>query len=949
MLRACLIVAAFGVPFASTSAQQTLLQFEGSAALDAYGWALAGGRDLNGDGVPDAAIGVPQDALTFDSATGRALVYSGATGTELFDLNGVASLDDFGASVAGLPDLTGDGVPEFFVGAPNADPGGVTAAGQARVFSGADGSMLHDLVGPAQGSFFGRSVAGVGDVDFDGTPDLLVGAQGFVTIFSGDTGDEWLTLTNTASNFGLSVADGGDLDGNGTRDVLVGAPSEGGGQVFAYDGHTGALLHTVSGGVSSLALQGRSILALGDITGDGNTDYAVGAPHHIGNGGRQGRLKLISGVDGSTVWSVDAADVTGFLFGDFAEKLDLLPDASGDGLPDLIASSPGSAKVALLASSDGATLEVITGSINDGFGEDATSLGDVDDDGVTDLLVGKGHHPRAVTLLSGASLEEIYEVDTNIQDFGDEFASVGDVDGDGVVDFIVGAERGFAEGPGTPGAVELRSGLDGTTLLTLHGLAPDDRFGFAVALLDDVSGDGLADVLVAAPRADPGGLSNAGRVQLVSGADGSEVYALEGGAANAALGTALTRLHDLDGDGVDDFAASQPGLGTVLVVSGASGATIHTLVLAAGSSGNVLASAGDLNGDGRDEILVGSPGAGNDFLFGFRGRVELFSGLSGASLLVINGASSTGEELGTSLAGGLDWNDDGVLDIFAGAAVGETEPFTDSGRVKIFSGATGALLDTLHGGTDRGRFGSALAVIGDADGDGVPELGVGAPGSDLSEASNPGEVFVFSGASHALIASFDGPAFYDRFGNSLASAGDSNGDGVGDLLAGLPGLPDGGNVQVGAARVLSVAGFPAGVTSFGVGCAGSGGVIPVAGTAGGAPSVGNASFAVNVGDAPASQPGFLIVGFSRDDWDGVPLPFALDGAGLPGCRLFVSGDKFLNIATDASGARTVAAPIPADLALVGGTVFVQWYVSDPAPGFKPGAMSQALELEIQAP
>ena len=86
MLRACLIVAAFGVPFASTSAQQTLLQFEGSAALDAYGWALAGGRDLNGDGVPDAAIGVPQDALTFDSATGRALVYSGATGTELFDL-----------------------------------------------------------------------------------------------------------------------------------------------------------------------------------------------------------------------------------------------------------------------------------------------------------------------------------------------------------------------------------------------------------------------------------------------------------------------------------------------------------------------------------------------------------------------------------------------------------------------------------------------------------------------------------------------------------------------------------------------------------------------------------------------------------------------------------------------------------------------------------------------
>src|SRR5690606_33548774 len=92
------------------------------------------------------------------------------------------------------------------------------------VYAGADGRVLHELAGdPARDRFFGWPVADAGDVDGDGTPDILAAVDGAargVAVVSGRTGAELLRL---ASGLSLDAGLGGlgDIDGDGRGDVLV--------------------------------------------------------------------------------------------------------------------------------------------------------------------------------------------------------------------------------------------------------------------------------------------------------------------------------------------------------------------------------------------------------------------------------------------------------------------------------------------------------------------------------------------------------------------------------------------------------------------------------------------------------------------------------------------------------------------------------------------------------
>jgi FG-GAP repeat len=122
------------------------------------------------------------------------------------------------------------------------------------------------------------------------------------------------------------------------------------------------------------------------------------------------------------------------------------------------------------------------------------------------------------------------------------------------------------------------------------------------------------------------------------------------------------------------------------------------------------------------------------------------------------------------------------------------EPFTAAGTTWVFSGRTGDVLYQLDG--DAGDFqGFAIADAGDTDGDGIDDVVSGAPGR------GPGHAYLYSGATGEVLHSFEGTHVGDFFGWAVAGVGDIDGDGRGDILVGAPSPSSGGSA--GAAYVFS--------------------------------------------------------------------------------------------------------------------------------------------------
>jgi hypothetical protein len=138
-------------------------------------------------------------------------------------MNGAADGDQLGFSAAGLGDLDGDGKADFIIGARLADPGGMVDFGSVLVYSGSTGSLLYQKDGPSMNDFFGYSVAGAGDVEKDGKTDFMVGAPpagvgaGSVFIYSGTTGFLLFHIDGNAEYnfFSRAIAGAGDVNGDG--------------------------------------------------------------------------------------------------------------------------------------------------------------------------------------------------------------------------------------------------------------------------------------------------------------------------------------------------------------------------------------------------------------------------------------------------------------------------------------------------------------------------------------------------------------------------------------------------------------------------------------------------------------------------------------------------------------------------------------------------------------
>jgi hypothetical protein len=254
----------------------------------------------------------------------------------------------------------------------------------------------------------------------------------------------------------------------------------------------------------------------------------------------------------------------------------------------------------------------------------------------------------------------------------------------------------------------------------LCGQTAGEHFGAAVADAGDIDQDGVSDILVGAPN--PSGI---GRAYLYSGSDRSLMHELYGETSGDRFGAALSSAGDVDGDGMVDLIIAAPDYdsyrGRVYVFSGADWSTIMTKTGAASGDhlGYSVAGMGDLNDDNHADIAVGATGddgAGPD-----RGAVFVYSGADHSILRALIGDAYT--EFGFSIANGGDMNKDGYSDLL----VGQPAYVANDGKVYVFNGYTGALIGSFAGPHSADCQGWSVAGIGDANGDGYDDLVAGVP------------------------------------------------------------------------------------------------------------------------------------------------------------------------------------------------------------------------------
>ena len=331
-------------------------------SLQVYGtWDVRSLGDVDGDGVADFGVGCPGTSQLYcNSGSGVVHIYSGLTGAELYSKNaplGGVPVDAFGWSIDGVGDVNGDGLSDFVVGAPLwASSTFQCGEGRAYICSGLDGAILQTLVAPGNvpGAYqaFGRSVAGVGDVNADGVPDVAVGSEygfnalgvqsGNVGIYSGLDGSILHTLDGNWINerFGTCCAAAGDVNSDGYADVIVGSPygnyASGLGGVRVYSGFDGLLIKFTTGTFSDAI--GYGVASVGDINGDGVPDFITGTANEARVYSGQ-TLTLIRTLPAQPTFPIGSVPYP------FPHPVSGIADVDGDGVRDIVTATTAGASV----------------------------------------------------------------------------------------------------------------------------------------------------------------------------------------------------------------------------------------------------------------------------------------------------------------------------------------------------------------------------------------------------------------------------------------------------------------------------------------------------------------------------------------------------------------------------------------------------------------------------
>lgn len=464
----------FSILIAMTTANAVWAQgpyFEVCPFLNSYACAT-GLPDTDLDGVEDFLIAQENNFVR---------VYSGATQTLRLDLyQANPNLDRrVGYSVASLGDVNGDGLGDFAMGTP--DDVATAGGNPVFIFSGFDGTQIMAIASPAGEFRFGGRLAGLGDVNGDGVPDLAIASTNHM----------------------------GTLGGNQ-------------GAVYCHSGSDGTLLWMVEGAQVG-GLFGVWISNVGDLNSDGVADLGVGAKNALMTQGFEGRLRILSGVDGQTLWTAHGLEP------------------------------------------------------NENLGEFVGPVGDVDLDGIPDVgASGKvvqlttGHH--IMRAFSGATGQLLWSLEGAADDVpihqihGSRmaFAPVGDANRDGWPDVAIGEPQALPWG-----RVWIASGAD-QRLLAEYASTSNTRWGSLVVPVGDPNRDGELDVLAMGQPTDCAVLLS--RVQVVGStpcsstpnSTGEEGQLLAAGSLEASdqhLQLVASRLPD---QALTQFIASRSGGLTVM-------------------------------------------------------------------------------------------------------------------------------------------------------------------------------------------------------------------------------------------------------------------------------------------------------------------------------------------------------------------------------------------------
>ena len=306
----------------------------------------------------------------------------------------------------------------------------------------------------------------------------------------------------------------------------------------------------------------------------------------------------------------------------------------------------------------------------------------------------------------------------------------------------------------------------------------NNRFGYRVALLDDVNGDNIDDLAVSSPFH---WISSNGRVQLLSGADGTQIWSRVGENGYDYFGTSISSVGDFNNDGIADLIVGSYGydganftnsIGKAYVLSGNNGTIIWSQEGEATGSrfGQVVSSVGDINNDGYDDVAVWAISYS-----AYLGKIYIYSGINGAELWSKVGPNPF-DGFGVSFSSVNDINGDGYNEVVVGSSGYGS---SDSGKVYLLSGINGAELWSKVGGSGD-RFGISMSRVDDLDNDGYNEIAVGSYGH-LSET---GKVSLLSGINGAELWNVVGVNTSSRFGYSVSSTKDANEDGVKDIVVG---------------------------------------------------------------------------------------------------------------------------------------------------------------------